>query len=165
MSQKIADPSHAEQFSGPLSFLYDVLVGIVTRINAVIGDFGLWTTETYAAASFTTADGTLWGVEAGDAAVASMRIDRTLWVSFQIRGSDVTGTPSALYLRIPRNLQAVRDMSTLVYIIDAGATGVAGLASVVADGRTIAFRKFSGNFTATTADNTTVLGQIAFEVR
>ncbi len=126
---------------------------------------GRWATVAYNAANF-TADSGNWTVDDADEVVSVIRIDDTMIVSFNIIASDISATPAELRIAIPGGLNAVRRADTTCLIVNAGGVTEVGQVRVSAGEAVIKINRIAGagNFSTTAADNTTVVGQIAFEV-
>ena len=121
-----------------------------------------WTAVSHSAGNFTADSGT-WTVDSGDQTTLRYhKIGKRMTVAFTIASSDVSATPTELYILIPGGFTASARMDIPAYISDAGTVSI-GLATVDASGTTIKIRKTSGTFSATTSDNTAVFGQITFE--
>lgn len=136
--------------------------GVFERGRSVAS--GDWTPVTFVAANF-TGNGTLvWTVEIADqATLAYTLIGKTMTVSFYINDTTVAGTGSVLQIRIPGGFLAKRAMANACALYD-NATFEIGFVSVDAGGGTINIRRpAAANWTAS-ANSTTVLGQLAFEV-
>lgn len=129
---------------------------------------GVWTTPAFDAGDFTASDAMTWGVDAGDITAYSWELTgKRMTVSFRIGATDVGGVASTfLQLKIPNGKVSADEAYNLYYIIDAGAAPVVGRAAVTAGGTTIQLWRLDGAaWTITAADNTTVMGQITFEVQ
>jgi hypothetical protein len=125
---------------------------------------GRWTTVAYNAANF-TADSGNWTVDDADETVSVVRVDDTMIVSFRVLTSDVSATPADLMIAIPGGLTAVRAVNTTCIIVNAGGASEAGQVRVNAGETVIRISRLGGAaFSTTAADNTTVVGQITFEV-
>jgi hypothetical protein len=126
---------------------------------------GVWTTVAYNAANF-TADSGSWTVDDADEIVSVVRVDDTMIVSFRILTSDVSATPADLMIAIPGGLTAVRAVNTTCIIVNAGGNSECGQVRVNAGETVIRISRIAGagNFSTTAADNTSVVGQITFEV-
>lgn len=126
-----------------------------------------WTAPAYSAGNFTASGAMTWGVDAGDVTTfAYHKIGRRMTVAFHLANTDLGGGGAStdLFITIPGGFTALRTISSIVKIIDAGGTPTIGLAYVSASGTTIGLRKIDdANWTLTAGDNTTVLGQITFE--
>jgi hypothetical protein len=93
-------------------------------------------------------------------------IGSTMIVVYQVQNSDVTGTVSALRITIPAGKTAAKNaLAPCARLLDANVEGRA-FAAVASGGTTIDIRRQdSANFTVTSSDNTSVSGQIIFEIQ
>lgn len=141
---------------------FDASNGLSERGRTV--KLGEWTAVAYNAANFTASSGT-WTVDSGDQVTYAYAIvGKAITVSFTIVGTDVSATPAELRIAIPGGFTAARRMDSAVWLVNAGTREV-GQAIVDAAGTYIRFlRSAAGNFSTTAADDTTVAGQITFEV-
>jgi hypothetical protein len=139
----------------------------VASDGRAVGD-GIWTTPAYNAANFTASSGT-WTVDSGDVGTLAYTITgaKMMTVVFIIQGTDVSATPGTLIMTIPGGYVAGSySTRNLIQVADAGTVGT-GSMGVAALGTSIVFyRNTSGaNWTATSSDNTDVLGEISFPIR
>jgi len=147
------------------SGLSSVQYGLISRANSSIT--GEWVEPAYASGNFTATGGGTWSVDLADQATfAYTIIGSTMVVSFRIPSTDVSGTVSALNIAIPASKVAAKTMvAPLARLIDAGAYGEAFI-NIMASSTVIAIQRQDGaNFTATSSDNTSVSGQIIFEIQ
>lgn len=148
------------------SGLSAVQYGLISSANSSLT--GEWPETPYASGTFTASGGGTWGVsDAADQTVLAYTIiGKTMIVVYQIATSDVTGTVSALRITIPASKTAAKNsLAPTARLLDAGTEGRA-FAAVAVGGTTIDIRRQdSANFTATSGDNTSVSGQIIFEIQ
>jgi hypothetical protein len=125
---------------------------------------GEWQNIAYAAGNFTAQAGN-WTVDAGDQTqLAYTIIGQTCILAFSIANTDVSAAPTDLRIALP--VTPAMDTRNLCQVIDAGTqnTGFARVASGVAQLQI--FKTLAGAaFTATAGDNTSVRGQITFEIQ
>ena len=127
---------------------------------------GWWTSPAFFAGDFTASAGT-WTVDAGDVTTyAYTVVGKTMHLAFNIGGTDVSAG-AFLKLAIPGGFVAAKEMRATYQAIDAGAAAAVGLAQVTAGGTVVnLFATIAaGNFAITAGDNTTVVGEIFFEVQ
>jgi hypothetical protein len=125
---------------------------------------GAWITPTFAAGDYTASAGN-WTVDSGDVTTFKYRLSgRELSILFRIETTDVSTTPSTLNRVIPGSFTATSTVLGILYYEDAGGAGAAGNVAVLASGTTLLFGKFSGTWSATSSDNTRVIGQVSIEV-
>lgn len=136
-----------------------------TPIQSYIG--GTWTNVTYNAANFGTDTGT-WTVDSGgDQLIYKWaEVGKTMWLHFLIRSTDVSGSPTRLKIAIPNGRSCVGQHYVPIIYLDAG---TAGYGYAIADAGVYTGHIWCGKvdgaaFTTTSSDNTTVVGQIAFEI-
>jgi hypothetical protein len=147
-------PSHVND-------LQDEVTAIETDLLAA------WTPVVYNAANFTAATGT-WTVDAGDAvSVAYKKIGKTLIIGFRVDTTDVSATPTELYIAIPGGYLANRPAIALVQVSNAGGAFAAGVARVEVGDAVIRFQSTAAGaaWSTTSSDNTYVRGQIVIEVQ
>lgn len=123
-----------------------------------------WTTPAFDAGNFT--GGGTWTVDEADVTTyAYIEIGKTMTVAWQIVNTDVNAS-SALLLKIPNSRTAAKAMRNAAVVVDNGAAATAGIALVAAAGTNIELYRIPvAAFTNTTADNTSVYGQITFEIQ
>lgn len=129
---------------------------------------GVWTTPTFSAGNFTASSGN-WTVDSGDVTTYEyMRVGKTLTLIFSIVTTDVSATPTELRIAIPGSYVAAKDARNPIQVINAG-TGAVGLARVAAAGTYVECYRNAANtadtWASTSSDNTSVLGQITFEIQ
>jgi len=148
------------------SGLSAVQYGLISSANSSLT--GEWAEPAYSAGTFTAAGGGSWGVSdaADQATLAYTIIGKTMIVTYRILTTDVTGTVSALNIAIPASKVAAKAMpAPVARLLDAGVESRA-FAQVTAGGSVIAIsRQDAANFTVTSGDNTSVSGQIIFEIQ
>lgn len=128
---------------------------------------GVWTDVPYSQTNFTASAGT-WTVDSGDQTTfAYTLIGKTMWVAFAIFSTDVSNAGVDLRITIPGGLTSVRFVEGVSRTSDAGAGNVFSLMRVAAAGTYIQiFSSPAGaGFAITAADNTSVTGQLAFEIQ
>jgi hypothetical protein len=88
-----------------------------------------------------------------------------MWVNFSINTTDVSNAGVTLRIAIPGGFTCAKTVQQLIRIVDAGTSAV-GLA--IASTSSTFIECFAtvgaGGFSITAADNTYVIGQVAFEV-
>jgi hypothetical protein len=154
--------------------------GIVVGTNGIIkvfydSDSQLWRafiisagnplTQTYAAGDFTANGAMTWTVQSGDVTTfAYLNHNKLLTVWFNLVTTSVAGVANTtLNIVIPSAYTATKQAANAITLLDNG-VGVAGYALVAASGTQIQIHRADGaNFTAS-ANNTSVFGQITFEV-
>lgn len=135
---------------------------------------GEWTTPSYAQANFASSAGTTcsgnpcWEVDSGDVVTyAYTLVGNTMTVMFEIESSDVRSAPGSLYIMVPASKVAAKTTRAMVQIVDAAGSGTVGVARVSATGTIIEIQASAAGagWTTTTSDNTSVRGQITFEIQ
>lgn len=125
---------------------------------------GAWVTPTYSAGDYTASTGN-WTVDSGDVVTYAYKFTgNTMTVAFAIATSDVSATPATLRIAIPASKTATKTITTTGHGQDAGGGNEVLILSVAAGGTVITIGRLSGNWTATSSDNTNVNGEITFEV-
>lgn len=128
---------------------------------------GAWTAVAHDDANF-TGDGVDadWAVASGDQTTFAYTIvGKTMTIAFVISTSDVGSNVAQLRITVPASATATKRMDASVTIQNAGGTPTGGVVTIAAAGTTINIELYGGgNFTATTSDNTSVAGQISFEI-
>lgn len=126
---------------------------------------GYWTSVAYNSANF-TADVGAWTVGAGDqTAYRYMLVGKTMYLSFDIRATDVTAAAGSLKLAIPGGFTAATPGTRGIFAYsDAGGATALGQAVVLAGGTTVDFFRLGAAWTITAAGDTAVIGQVFFEV-
>lgn len=128
---------------------------------------GEWTTPTYAAGNYTASAGT-WTLPNGAAQVtyAYAVIGKLMTVMFEIEGTSVSAAPGTLGLAIPGGFTAAKKTRALFQAIDKGTAGT-GVARVDAAGTVINFQASiaGAGWTTTAANDTSVRGQMTFEIQ
>jgi hypothetical protein len=128
-------------------------------------DMGAWTAVPYSGANFTASSGT-WTVDAGDVTtLAYTLVGSTMTVAFEIAASEVSAAAGQLRIAIPGGHIAARSMRNAIQVVDDG-VHLIGIARVFAAGAFIElYRDAVGPWTITAGPNTSVLGQVTFEVQ
>lgn len=125
-----------------------------------------WTTPAYSAGNFTASSGS-WGVDSGDVTTYAYLYDastHTMTLAFIIQATDVTATPTNLRIAIPLSKVATKQMESLGYGQDASSTNEVVRLEILAAGTYVSVYRLSGTWSTTASDNTTVVGQITFQV-
>jgi hypothetical protein len=127
---------------------------------------GIWTTPSFNANNFTGSGSMTWTVTSNEVITFEYAIiGKMMFVNVQIAGSSVGGSLSVLLeILIPAGKVSAKSMYTIYRCIDNGATGV-GLINVGAAGTTINFLNAAGNNWSSSANNTSLYGQIFFEIQ
>lgn len=145
--------------SGTALYIYD---GTTARWRMVSHEQGAFITPTFAAGDYTASAGT-WTVDSGDVTTFAYRLQgRTITILFRIETTDVSTTPATLIRTIPGGFTATKAVINPVFADDATTVSI-GYSSVAAGGA-LQFGKATGNWTATSSDNTRVIGEIVLEV-
>ena len=147
------------------SGLSSVQYSVISSANSSIS--GEWPSVAHSGGNFTAAGGGSWTVDLADQSVLAYSIiGKTMIVSFAITSTDVTGTVSALQIAIPASKTAAKLASAPLSALNDAGTDRRGYCSVQAAATVIQiFRSDLSNFTATASDNTSVSGQIIFEIQ
>jgi len=128
---------------------------------------GHWTYQAFSAGDFTASSGS-WTVDSIDVTHLSYTVvGRTMTVIFFIQNTDVSATPTDLRITIPGGYTAACNTRNCISTVDAGGTPQFGMVlSVASDTKLYLYRDATGTTTwsSTSGDNTTVVGQITFEV-
>lgn len=140
----------------------------LTGIPAQTALTNTWTSVTYSAGNFTGSGGMAWGVDSGDQFTYKyIVIGKMMTVIFYISGTDVTAPLAAdLRIAIPGGYTAAGNVRTASLWYNDAPTEGAGLI-VIGSGNTYIqlYKANSGaNWTATAGDNTTVSGEVTFEI-
>ena len=127
-----------------------------------------WTTPAFSAGNFTSDSGS-WTVESGDVATYKYKIiDKMMFLVWEIRTTDVTGTPAQLRIAIPASKVSVNSEYAYAFSLDNGTRAFA-VAIVDAGGTYVRIHKATpafANWTATGgAADTYVYGNITFEIQ
>ncbi len=157
-----------------IPYLNNALDFALTRINAlwsvehnVDGTHrSTWQTATYSAGHFTASSGT-WGVDAADVHLRYEIRGKTMTVAFSVLATDVGDTPTDLRILIPGGYTAAAPTRNCISTVDAGGTPQFGMALVAAgDTKIYLYRDATGTttWTATSGDDTSVAGQLTFEI-
>jgi hypothetical protein len=129
---------------------------------------GHWVNVTHSAGNFTAPTGT-WTVDSGDQThFRYTLIGKTMTVAFVILNTDVSATPTSLEILIPGGFTAATGNRNCISTIDAGGTPQFGMVQTAAgDPKLRLYRDATGTlaWSTTAADNTSVAGQITFEVQ
>ena len=136
-----------------------------TATPAVVGDTIAWTTPTFSAGNFAMPVGT-WTVESADVVTyAYLIVGKTMTVSFSIDSTTVGGTgDNTLQIAIPASKVATKQMQGVIGTFIDNGTRTTGFCVVAASGTVIGINRTDiANLTAST-NNTTVRGQITFEI-
>jgi len=129
---------------------------------------GIWTVVSYADANYSgnVAGNADWVVDDADEVTSYvMPSGRTMTVNVYVVSSDVANAPTQLRVLIPGGHTCARRADAVAILGDAGGTLTSCAISVDPAVSTthIIIGKFSGAFTNTSSDNTSVQGQITFE--
>lgn len=144
---------------GRIFFQYDG-----TDWRLIVHEQGAWITPTFSAGDYTASAGT-WTVGSGDVTVLKYRLaGRQLFLNFRVETTDVSTTPATLSRVIPGGFTNATAMLTPIYYEDNGGAGATGNLSSSAASTTLLFSKYSGNWSAATA-NTRVIGMGSIEVQ
>jgi hypothetical protein len=136
-----------------------------TPIQTYIG--GTWTVPAFNAGHYTASAGS-WTVDAGDRVIFQYTVvGKTCILNFQISATDVSSTPASLRVTVPGGFTINGTFRSVILVSDAG--GAAAFGYAVADSATsstlIYFTKADGtNWTATSGDNTTLIGTAIFQI-
>ncbi len=124
-----------------------------------------WTSVPFNAGNFTASAGS-WTVDSGDVLVQEIAYDGlTMWMAFTIVSTDVSTTPSDLRIAIPNGEVADFRMDAFGFCSDAGATPIGLTITTAAGGTVLSLGKLgSAAWTATSGDNTAVVGVVAFSI-
>lgn len=156
---KTIDTDTADRISGA------VLLG-TNIVSATTVSANPWQTPTFAAGDFTANGSMTWTVEAGDAVTYAWRQDgKTMTVLVTLATTTVGGTlNSQLLVKVPGSRVAAKRTINPCFILDNNVRGSAYL-EVTAGGTNIIVQRVDGaNYTAS-ANQTSVFGQITFEVQ
>jgi hypothetical protein len=127
---------------------------------------GVWTDVPYASGNFTGSSGT-WTVDLGDQTTyAFMRIGKTLWITFRIESTSVSGSPAVLQITLPNSMVAKKTIE-VPYSFNNNNTGwTIGTVNVIA-GQTIirCLRDSSGTPWSDATNLTGVIGTLVFEIQ
>ena len=130
---------------------------------------GEWTTQAYADSRFTDGAGVdgNWGVDDADEVIKYTIEGRKMTVNVLVGSSDIANAPTQLRITIPGGHTCVGRQDTNCRISDAG--GAAEIGAMWVDAATsttkILIERLDGSaFTNTTSDNTSVVGQLMFEI-
>jgi hypothetical protein len=139
--------------------------GFAERNRAAL--VGEWTTPAFAAGDFTASGGATWTVDAGD--VNTYRyavVGKTMTLAWGIFNTDLSAG-AVLRLAIPGGFTAASGIDALYRNVNAGAAGAIGICRVSAGGTFVElFVDINGgNFTATAGDDTSVAGEMTFDVQ
>lgn len=143
---------------------YTFTPGIKERGRTVFA--GEWTTPAFDAGNFTGNGSMTWTVAAGDVlAYQYTLIGKTMYVNFYIVSSSVGGTPSTLLnIAVPGGFSSAKVVRTsALYATDNG-TVVTAFIDLAASGVIIRLGKTDGTAWTASTDNTSVRGQLFFEV-
>lgn len=149
------------------TFSSDVTASLGVYERGRAARMGEWTTPTYNSADFTATAGT-WTVDSVDITTYSYRvIGKSITVAFVIDSTDVSATPVALKIKIPGGYTAAKRTENVIWCSDAGAAYATGLVQAVAGDTSLYIYRNPGgtSWTTTAADNTSVHGQIEFEIQ
>lgn len=147
-------------------YVYD---GTTSRWRLAAHEQGAWMTATFAEADFTgdTTDGN-WTLDAGDRTTMAYRLSgRTLTVAAHIIDSDSANTPTTLRINNGQwgGFTATKAVQNVAHASDAGGAREVAIFHITASGTALRFELLDGGtFTATTSDNTDVIGELVFEV-
>lgn len=147
---------------GSATFEYDATTA---RWRLVEHNQGAWIAPSFASGNFTAGGSMTWTVESGDVFVYAYKLEgRTLLVSFTVITTTVGGSVSdSLQIAIPGGFTSNRYTASTIWYSDNG-TGGFGRAQVAGSGSVIGLAKVDlGNWTLST-NNTSIQGEIAFEV-
>ena len=126
-----------------------------------------WIDVVYNSGDFTASAGN-WTVDSGDITTLCYHIDgNKMTVAFSIVNTDVSAAATSLNIKIPNGRTAARTILIPTgALIDAGTVINSGLARVIAGGTAIEIFKDAAGaaFTITSADNTSVYGEITFMI-
>lgn len=137
------------------------------RWRLVQHEQGAWITPAFAAGDYTGSGAQTVTLTSGDVTTCAFRLSgRTLTVSLVLSGITVGGTPSTDIQRaIPNGFVSLQEHRGAVYRVSDNGTVGQGIAIVEAAGTKIRILKIDiSNWTAST-DNTTIQGQVSFDVQ
>jgi hypothetical protein len=138
---------------------------LVERGRAV--NLGEWTAATYAGGNFAGSGAMTWTVDSGDVVnVSYTLVGKTMVLNVYINGSSVGGVAStSLQMTIPGSFTAAHPTENFIRVYDNSSTAVAGIIRTTAGGSAVIINRLDdGNFSASSTNNTSVQGQITFEV-
>ncbi len=136
------------------------------QLKAAGVNLGGWTTPSFSASDFTASGSMVWTVEAGDVQTyAYIILGKTMFVSLRIATTTVSGTPSAdLYVKIPNSKVSTKNILTAVGVFVDNSVRTAGYMYVTASGTKIGLQRFDANNWSASTNNTSIYGQIFFEI-
>ena len=150
-----------EDGSGTVGTILDQT--LFNSVRDYIGD--AWTAIAFSAGNFTGSGTITWTVASGDQITYAYTVKgKSVTLSWYIATSSVSGTGAELRIAIPAGMTSTRQVRTSYWYSDNGTEGT-GLAWQIAGEAFIRLYKSStaSNWSAAT-DNTTVAGQITFEI-
>lgn len=150
-------------FTGRVLLLYD---NSAERWR-VLSSTASFTTPTFDGANFTGNGSMTWTVDAGDVSTYAYAVQgKLLYLAFWLASTTVGGTPNTtLQIKVPGGLTVAKNMWATFLYNDNGGTTTVGEILAPAGSTTLFLAKFgSPNWTAST-NNTTVKGEIFFEVQ
>jgi hypothetical protein len=127
---------------------------------------GAWISPNFSASDFTGNGSMSWTLVSGDVTNYSYVLSgRVMTVSWYLVTTTVGGTPnSELQIQIPGGFSASNTALSIMNYNDNGGGNTVGNASVTAAGTVIRLAKLTGGNWSASTDNTSVQGQIIFEV-
>lgn len=143
------------------------LSGVYERSRTVRMGEEVDVTSSYTLSDFTATTGN-WTVDRADILNLSYAIiGKKLTISFTITATDVSAGTAELLMKIPGGFTSARRVDSMALAVDAGGNAEAIQQYVTAGGNQIHFARLSGagNWSATTGDNTNVVGQIEIEIQ
>ena len=94
---------------------------------------GQWAAIAYAAGNFTSSAGS-WTVDAGDQITYTyMLVGKTLWLSFHLTATSVSGTPTELRMALPSGVTVAQQATQPFSFVDGAVAGTGCAAVVVGD--------------------------------
>ena len=140
-------------------------VAVTNTGNAKISTEGYWTGVSFDAGNFTASGSMTWTVDSGDVATYKYTvIGQTMTVMFYLNNTTVGGTPNTqLYIKVPAGYVIGAAGASTVYINDNGTISI-GMAFISATETNIKISLLSGTNFAASTNNTSIRGEITFEV-
>lgn len=126
----------------------------------------IWITPAFSAGDYTGNVSMTWTVESGDVTTLAYIINgKMMTVAFTLVNTTVGGTPSTqLEIAIPESKVSTKNMSNGIGKLDDNGTSTAGRAFVLPGNTVIRISKPDDSVYAASTNNTSVFGQITFEI-
>lgn len=140
-----------------LSVAPEFTLGFTERGRSVAS--GVWQAYAYNAANFTAQTGN-WTVDEGDQVVRYTMFGKSMALTFAILGTDVSATPTYLAITLPESVTSDANYMGVVWYNDAAAGWNQGYLEVNGTEARIYKSPAAATFTATSADDTSVIGQV-----